>query len=364
MSTSFANSNIALFGTELELKIKQASADSEEAGVGTQPGITKWRVHNFRLEKQSQQDLVNFYDGDSYVVLITTLGGAGADHDTTPLLEHAIYYWIGTFTTADESGTAAYKTFELGAHFERKATHHRETAYHETDGFLAYFEVFGGLRVLSGGYDSGFHHVVPATFHPRLLQIKGRRVAKATQVPQHCSSLRAGDVFLLDNGTVLFQWNGEGASIRERVRAAQLARSISDARGGIPIIVGEQSEGMQHAIIPYLDGSIGDIKTTPTEDEGDDVPVAARVWRYNGVSFEYDASVKRCADLDSNGIFIVDVAVAIYIWIGSATTLHHVHANATAFTQSFLFQNNRPEWTPITIVYERGNTQTFQLLFE
>lgn len=54
-----------------------------------------------------------------------------------------------------------------------------------------------------GGVASGFKHVVTnEVVMQRLLQVKGRRVVRATEVPVSWDSFNTGDCFILDLGSV------------------------------------------------------------------------------------------------------------------------------------------------------------------
>ena len=39
------------------------------------------------------------------------------------------------------------------------------------------------MKILEGGIESGFNHVKPEEYEPRLLQFKGKKHVKVTQVP-------------------------------------------------------------------------------------------------------------------------------------------------------------------------------------
>ncbi len=66
-----------------------------------------------------------------------------------------------------------------------------------------------------GGVASGFKHVVTNDVDvQRLLQVKGRRVVRATEVPVSWESFNQGDSFILDLGEVRQverwdRWRGE-----------------------------------------------------------------------------------------------------------------------------------------------------------
>jgi len=60
--------------------------------------------------------------------------------------------------------------------------------------------------------------------------LKGRDNVVIRQVPLSVNSLNAGDVFLLDNGLQLFQWNGPSSNHFERRKASEVVNSIKGIR--------------------------------------------------------------------------------------------------------------------------------------
>lgn len=78
---------------------------------------------------------------------------------------------MGLESTADEYGTAAYKTTELSdyihGNFGARAVHYREVMGEESNLFDKYFG--DKLFYMDGGIESGFHHVKPEEYEPRLI---------------------------------------------------------------------------------------------------------------------------------------------------------------------------------------------------
>ncbi len=57
--------------------------------------------------------------------------------------------------------------------------------------------------IQKGGVASGFRHVITNEVEvQRLLQVKGRRIVRATEVPVTWESFNQGDTFILDLGEV------------------------------------------------------------------------------------------------------------------------------------------------------------------
>jgi gelsolin len=214
-------------------------------------------VENFQVVEWSRDEYGKFFEGDSYIVLHTARKSARSE-----ALRWDVYFWLGATTTADEAGTAAFKTVELDDVLGGAPVQHREVQGHESDAFLALFPA-KTIHILQGGVETGFTHVKAAEYQPRLLHVKGRiNNVRVTQVPLSASSLNSGDVFILDNGLTLYQWNGKKSGGGERMKAAQLCRAIDDERGGKPDVV-VYSEGDSDAA-PFwqlLGGESGAVKS-------------------------------------------------------------------------------------------------------
>ena len=111
---------------------------------------------------------------------------------------------------------------------------HREVDGYESKQFLSYFKSF---TTLSGGVVSGFHHWTAPEYPSRLLMVKSSPVNgghRSSVVVREVSNsmINSGDVFILDTGKVLYQWNGKDSSGIEKVKAAEYAHGIEADRSG------------------------------------------------------------------------------------------------------------------------------------
>jgi gelsolin len=93
-----------------------------------------------------------FHEGDSYIVLNSVKLGK----DGNEKLIHDIFFWLGSKTSQDEAGTAAYKTVELDEFLHGAAIQHRELQAQISDEFVS---LFPRISILKGGMRSGFTHV-------------------------------------------------------------------------------------------------------------------------------------------------------------------------------------------------------------
>jgi len=223
---NIADSNIANLGSDLEKKVREAAANTEPAWekAGQKVGLQIWRIEKFKVKAWPVEQYGSFYDGDSYIVLNTYKKEGGN------ALLFDVHFWLGTHTTQDEAGTAAYKTVELDDKLGGAPVQHREVQGYESELFLSYFK--NEIKLLSGGVETGFKHVKPEEYKPRLLHIKGKKKVRVTQVDLTRGSLNSGDVFILDSGLKIWQWNGKKSGPQEKQKGAQFSRALVDERKG------------------------------------------------------------------------------------------------------------------------------------
>jgi len=202
---SWKDSNLALVGSELDHKIKEAAASGEPQwdGIGQEPGLKIWRIEKFRVVPWPEEKYGKFHKGDSYIVLNT--------YEQNDKLLHDLHFWIGAESSQDEYGTAAYKTVECDDKLNGAPVQHREVQGKESPMFKTYFE---SLTYLDGGVETGFHHVEPTEHTPHLYRIKGTdKKLSLTQMELSKSSLNGGDSFILFAGPdKVWLWNGADVS--------------------------------------------------------------------------------------------------------------------------------------------------------
>lgn len=242
------DSNMALFGSDTEKKVKKESAETEPAwkGAGDKVGVQVWRIVKFKVTHWDKEQYGEFYNGDSYIVLNTY---KEKDSDE---LKYDVHFWIGKYSTQDEYGTAAYKTVELDTLLDDKPVQHREVQGHESSKFKSYFSTFS---LLKGGAETGFNRVLPEQYEPRLFHVQkvARSRITCTQVGLKRGNLKSGDVFIIDNGNKIYQWNGSECSHDEKFKAAQETARIKGNRGKCRVeTLEEDSTSPEHPALMLL----------------------------------------------------------------------------------------------------------------
>lgn len=348
------DTNLALFGTQLELDIKKHSAEQEPAfnGAGHQEGILIWRIHAFKLENVPST-CCEFYSGDSYIVLRTL--------NKNDVLRHDIHFWLGQATSIDEAGTAAYKTVELDELFDREPVQHREVQDSESELFLSYFQPRGGLRILNGGYESGFRHVEPTKYKPRLLQVSGNKDTVVNEVDLNVHSLNNGDVFILDAGLNVYQWHGDDSSPFEKNRAAQVVRAIDSERGGkvtVTVLVhGAETDEFKKLLDYSPDSSVS--KGTRS---------AKPLIKPNGLwilildPHNTQKDFLKLSDIASPSLFspdhiyVYDTGDHVWVWVGTngfnTGNVKQQQRNAMSLAHHYMDQEKRSKRLPISLVFQ------------
>jgi len=353
-----SETNIANLGTEMERKVKEASASGEKAWeeTGKQPGLLIWRIEKFHVIK-SKTPVGSFYENDSYIILNT--------YKVENALKYDVHFWLGKTTSQDEAGTAAYKTVELDTHLKDVPVQHREVQDHESELFLSYFKQYGGVRILSGGIESGFHHVEPTKYVPRLLWLKGKKNIRVREVEKKAGSLNSGDVFILDAGLKLYQWNGKAAGPFEKNRAAQLTRKFDDERDGKPEVI-VMEEGNEDATFWKELGGKGAVKSAEEAGKDEDWETDTRniLHKFSDESgtLKFDKiaegnAVKKSL-LNTKDGYVLDGGHHIYVWLGKGASVNE-RKYAMQYAQEYAKQGNRPSYLPISLVKEGHETPAF-----
>jgi Gelsolin repeat/Villin headpiece domain len=331
-------------------------------------GIEVWRIENMNPEIVDQKEHGKFYSGDCYIVLHTI--------QKSSALEWDLFFWIGRDSTQDEQGAVAYRAVELDDMLGGGPIQYREVQGHESDKFNS---VFPSMQYLDGGVASAFNHVEPDSYEPRLFHIKGKRHTTVHQVAMAGDSLNSGDVFVLDAGLNLYQWNGSGANKYEKAKALDVVTNIRNERGARPVvhIIPEGDEkndadvaAASEAFFAALGGYPASIKSAEEGGSDDEVKSAAhpnRLYRVSDASGSMEmtqvAEGALTRDmLDTNDCFVLHAGGVVYVWVGKGATKDE-RKKSMEYGTDFLKQNSLPDWTPIRRVPEKAEDGTFKGAF-
>jgi len=363
MDTPLEESNLAYIGSDEDKAAKHAAAALEVnwEGAGTEPGIQIWRVENARDEHGNPDFGINpwptnhygeFFTGDSYIILHTQ-----QDDDDAGLVWD-IYFWIGSESSQDEYGVAAYKANELDDLLGTAPVQHRETMGYESEDFLA---LFPHLKYLKGGVESGFQTVDDSTaevamptrmFHIR----KIRQDTRSYLTDATVASLNQGDAFVLDTGDVVYTWYGQDCSPFEKNKAAEVAHAMVASRyahATLEVDVQDDNEAFWTAL---GGGSSADVQpATAVTDE--DMPQEHDAKMY--ILKEEDSKLKvelvegkpTRSQLDTEGVCMIDIGIQMFVWIGKGASKRE-QSQAMSMLQTYLKNWKREKNTQVIRVLE------------
>jgi len=370
---------MSLFGSDIEKKVKAAAADGEPQwdDAGVKVGLQVWRIEKFKVKKWSKPG--KFHRGDSYIVLNTFVKNPDINPDK---LAWDVHFWIGSESTQDEYGTAAYKTVELDDKLGGEPVQHREVEENESALFKSYFP--RGLTYLEGGVESGFRHAADRVdeFEVTMYQVKGHGTdIIMKQVKLGRNHMNSGDVFILDTAETIYQWNGSSSNAQEKNQAKEICNGMRAERGGKPKIetLDEGSDGMAEgggmwSLLPgerrLLGIKVGEIVIRTEKEGGDDAKVEAFPWTLyrmrEGGSVSRVTRGKRTkpsiSKLKPDGVFLFDSGFEVYVWVGDKAP-SSLRGGSFPFTQKYLKSYNRPPVLPIHQVKQGRENENFNVFF-
>ncbi|PHT48029.1 hypothetical protein CQW23_12237 [Capsicum baccatum] len=270
-------------------------------------------------------------------------------------LRHDIHYWLGEDTSQDEAGAAAIKTVELDAALGGRAVQYREVQGHETEKFLSYFKPC--IIPLKGGIASGFKHVEEEEYKTCLY------------VPFARSSLNHDDIFILDTKSKIFQFNGSNSSIQERAKALEVVQYIKDTYhdGKCEVAAIEDGKLMADAETGEFWGFFGGFAPLPRKTTRDEarsiVTVPTRLYRaQKGQAEPVEIESLTRELLDTNGCYIIDCGIEVFVWMGRNTSLDE-RKTASGAADELLLGLDRPKYHVVRVI-EGFETVMFRSKFD
>ncbi|KAM3860692.1 advillin [Diretmus argenteus] len=337
--------------------------------VSPKPGMQIWTINNMEMVPVPAQGFGNFFEGDCYIVLYKSPNQTSAQSSD-------IHYWIGSSSSQDEQGAAAILVTQLDEHLGGSPVQHREVQGSESPRFRSYFK--NGLIYKKGGVASGFHHVETNVYSIlRLLHVKGRKHVTATEVDVSWNSFNNGDIFLLDMGKAIVQWNGPQSNRREKLKAVLLAQDIRDReRGGraqIGVVEGgdeEDSPDLMKIMRAVLGQRTGQLKEAVPDDKPD-LAQNSNVRLYHVSDNSGKLVVQEVATqpltqdlLHSSDCYIVDQGgSSVLVWKGKLASGEERRA-ALSRAVGFIKAKNYPSSTNVEVMSEGGESAMFKHLFK
>jgi gelsolin len=345
-----------------DMKKKAAEGEAAWVGCGADKGVEIWRIEKFKVKHWPKDRYGEFFGGDSYIILHTKIDDEGKK-------SYDVYFWLGGETTQDEAGTAAYKTVELDDLLGDEPVQHREVQGNESKGFL---DLFPKMTVLAGGVETGFTHVTAKEYTPRLMHVTG--FGKKIQVyekPIAHDSLNDSDVFVLDAGLKLFQFNGSKSSAWEKRKGGAIMDGLKAKRMG-KVKDSYTIDGLSDVGSPLIEEFWTFFGGKPESiKEEEPVPEAPKgevsLHQVSDASGSMKSTEVGRGKLDrsmlvSDDVMILDAVGSVFIWLGKGSNAAEKR-ESMVYATDYITANGRDWKTPVTRVREGKEPAEFWAAF-
>ncbi|KAG2427027.1 hypothetical protein HYH02_014673 [Chlamydomonas schloesseri] len=281
------------------------------------------QIGNSSLELP-RQEVGQFYDGASYVVLHTYC----TSRDTSDL-RYAVYCWLGRHCGNLEQGRAALKAADLHkATYAGRSTLVRVEQNLEPGHFIRLFK--GGMLVRKGPRPS---NLGPGRSPPgvHLYQVKGEAAAAAhaVEVDATASSLSSGDCFVLERAAAVvvgaaaqeaqaqpvLLWLGRGSSAAEQEAAAAVAATLSAGGAAVERV----EEGKEPAAFWEALGGKGEYAKDSARGPGGGAPRLFHLRDCSGRGLKVEVYSSFSQDtLCNDDVMLLDAGTEMFVWYGSS----------------------------------------------
>ncbi|XP_045056136.2 villin-like protein [Desmodus rotundus] len=327
-----------------------------------------WIIENLEMVPVPERAYGNFFEEHCYIVLhvpqnLKDMQGASKD----------LHYWIGKEADAEAEGMAGIFMQHLQEALSGATVQHREVQGHESDCFCSYFRP--GVIYRRGGLPSDLKHVETNMYNiQRLLCIRGRKHVSATEVELSWESFIKGNIFLLDLGKVMIQWNRPKTSVSEKARGLALTYSLQDReRGGRAQIGVVDDEVKAAGLVAMMEGVLGRRAGhlhAAMPDESANQLQKARVHLYHVHEKGKDLVIQEVATrpltqdlLHEEDCYILDQGgFVVYVWQGRKSNLQEKKA-AFSWALGFIQVKGYPPHTNVEVVSDGTESAAFKQLF-
>ncbi|XP_059795167.1 villin-like protein isoform X5 [Balaenoptera ricei] len=333
--------------------------------IGSHRDLHIWITENLKMVPVPERAYGNFFEEHCYIVLHSLKATSGAPKD--------LHYWVGKEAGVEAQGTAGSFVQHLQETLGGATVQHREAQGHESACFRSYFRP--GIIYRKGGLASALKHVETNVYNiQRLLHIRAGKHVSASEVELSWHSFNKSDIFLLDLGKMMIQWNGPKTSTAEKARGLALTHSLQNReRGGRAQIgvVDDEAEAtdLMQIMEAVLGCRVGNLHTAMPSKSTDQLQ-KANVRLYHVYEKGKDVVIQELATcplaqdlLQKEDCCILDQGgFKIYVWQGRMTSLQEKKA---AFSRAlgFIQAKGYPSYTNVEVVDQGAESAAFKQLF-
>lgn len=211
---------------------------------------------------------------------------------------------------------------------------------------------------------------------PVLIQMKGKKRIRSRKVKWGAQQLNSSDVFIIDCGLKIYQWNGKKASKFKKARGLDVTTNlrVKERAGAAKAFIldeGKDEDTNEYKELWNILGNPQNIPLTDNKsDENEEILIDRNTTLYRLSEQQGNFKVKRIATnqnlskfmLKSEYVYILDCLSEIFIWEGSKST-QSLKKMGKRIAMKLEENDKRPEWTTTTREIELGETVMFKEKF-
>ncbi|KAJ3076583.1 hypothetical protein HDU98_002103 [Podochytrium sp. JEL0797] len=361
-----------------------------------QEGVVVFRIENMRPEIVEPEEHGHFCIADCYVIISTTTDSPHLQHynnldiaedPTEPLstthLIHTIHTWIGPLSEMDKRFCCAMFAVGVKNLLGVGESVVRHTQGEETEAFVELFEGEVGYDDPSFAAESGLFVAERRRWGAvkvyRVAGVgKGGRVRMEVVRPVK-RSLETGNVFLVDAGYAMVQWNGAGSCLTVRAKCRILVDVMKGVeRAGkaevVEIDEGEVCEKLDE-LLPEIDEAdatdadareasqppatlykVPSTEDTKVQDTPIDVANLVVATEENNTGFHRTL-------LSPHHCYILDTHTSIYLWIGAKSLPTEKLSASETLARVILAHPQRPSFLNLERITQFNEPEPFKLYF-
>jgi hypothetical protein len=184
--------------------------------------------------------------------------------------------------------------------------------------------------------ESGLNSVQKKSFETRLYRVFGKQTLRLCLTELQPGSLKSENVYLLDVGLELFQWNGSRSSLQHKSKCRMACERINKCDRQSKAVYYELAEGESHhrfsEVIGTISGSnlIDHQYNTIFDTIAESTNILYQVQSLESEDLKIISSgILHKSDLNTNSCYIIDAGVEFFLWIGNNADniLKNSHAN-------------------------------------
>eukprot|EP00842_Homolaphlyctis_polyrhiza_P003903 jgi/Hompol1/4513/HPOL_003677-RA len=381
------------------------------SGIGRTVGSTIFRIESLHPVVQDEDLHGLLCVADCYIVLVTKSTKpiqTGSKHakdevdfeSSSDNLEHEIYTWIGSQAEMDKKFCCAMFAVGLRNWIGASCRIKREVEDEESPEFLSVFSKTVEYEDASQATESCLYMAEEKRYPLRLYKMHGKTDLQLALVQTTYSSLRSDAVYILDWGLEIYQWNGSKSPLQHRVKCRIICERINKLeRIGRAEIVEfdewEESERFWDILGGQRTQEDADRETADQDHENSETSSGidkhsdndedseerreekyfeklayspATLYRvFPKIAPEIESHIVavgklRRAVLFSDGCYILDAGVELFLWLGK-NAWPQLRSMATELLAKIASSQKRPAWIALNRCVDQHEPEVFKLRF-